>query len=470
MKLLLKSTALTLSLLATIAHAGSLTISNSKGFDSNPIVHLDGTLLTDADPVIVAIGTFASEPSTAEPGSGLAVSSAFYLDLLAGFTPYGAPATLVQPVPPLNLQGVFFFQDQDLVTGTPLAGKPVYVVIARGSDLATATHVAILKVNARFEPDDDGSPHPKLVGVGTALGTVTIVGSETRFTASVTSLDPAPNAAYSLSEVIPPPEIVVEQPAGTDLIDGAAVIDFGIVAEGASNERMFTIRNIGFTDLHLSGSPMVAIDGPETEAFALLDDPISPIPPGGATTFTVSFTPGLAGPASAALHISCNDEDENPFDIQLTGLALSFTTDSDSDGLNDATEWKMAALGFDWLNPQPDLVNTLFANAEGAGLFPQAVIDDARTAGRNEVLNDPNAFALFTQQQLQALKPETPLLLRDPATGRFTLLMNWTKSADLMNYVDFPADPARVSVNPDGDIEFEFSSADDAAFFRLEGN
>ena len=55
------------------------------------------------------------------------------------------------------------------------------------------------------------------------------------------------------------------------------------------------------------------------------------------TSFTVRFAPTRTGTNTATLHLASNDEDENPFDIQLSGLSLSFTEDRDGDGLNDAS-------------------------------------------------------------------------------------------------------------------------------------
>lgn len=46
--------------------------------------------------------------------------------------------------------------------------------------------------------------------------------------------------------------------------------------------------------------------------------------------------------------------------------------------------------------------------------------------------------------------------------------MDWEKSTNLSDYFDFPAPPNGVSVNAQGDIEFEFTSPENAAFFRLE--
>src|ERR1041384_2254611 len=89
----------------------------------------------------------------------------------------------------------------------------------------------------------------------------------------------------------------------------------------------------------------------------------------GSTTFTVQFAPANSGIKHAALHIANNDTDRNPFNINLAGQDLLFTQDTDGDGLSDAAEYQMAALGFDWQVSQPVLVNTLFSNANGIGLY-----------------------------------------------------------------------------------------------------
>jgi hypothetical protein len=139
--------------------------------------------------------------------------------------------------------------------------------------------------------------------------------------------------------------------------------------------------------------------------------------------------------------------------VDLSGIPLVFggeeqwltlppNQDTDGDGMNDVSELNMAALGFDWQVSQPGLVSTYQNNANGAGYYSLA--------------------------QVQALHSGTPLIQRNPLTGKFKLTMDWKKSTNLTNFFDFPA-PAgsAVSINPAGDIEFEFTSPDDAAFFRL---
>ena len=124
-------------------------------------------------------------------------------------------------------------------------------------------------------------------------------------------------------------------------------------------------------------------------------------------------------------------------------LTLPANQDTDNDGMNDAAEFNMAALGFNWQVSQPALVATYYDNA--------------------------NSVGYYSLSQVQALHSGTPLIQRNPATGKIKLTMDWKKSTNLTNFLDFPA-PAgsAVTITPQGDVEFEFPSTDNAAFFRIE--
>jgi hypothetical protein len=115
------------------------------------------------------------------------------------------------------------------------------------------------------------------------------------------------------------PEIAVEQPAGTDLTDGAPAAGFGNIVLGADASRTFTINNTGTADLT---GLAVAADGTNAAEFTVTANPASSVAPGGNTTFTVRFKPGAAGVRNAAIHIASNDANENPFDITLTGTGI----------------------------------------------------------------------------------------------------------------------------------------------------
>ena len=117
-----------------------------------------------------------------------------------------------------------------------------------------------------------------------------------------------------------PPEIGVEQAAGTDLVDGAATVSFGSLIQGITADRVFTIRNTGGADLTGLG---ITIDGADAARFSVTANPTAPVSgPGGSTTFTVRFAPTSPGARTAVLHLTSNDADESPFDITLTGAGL----------------------------------------------------------------------------------------------------------------------------------------------------
>ena len=119
-------------------------------------------------------------------------------------------------------------------------------------------------------------------------------------------------------------EIAVEQPVGNDLVDGSATVDCGTVMVGNSGSPItFTIKNVGIdnlTSLSLSKS------GANSGDFTLGTLGATTVAPGASTTFTVTFSPSAEGARTAALQIASNDSNENPFDITLTGTALTTYT------------------------------------------------------------------------------------------------------------------------------------------------
>lgn len=248
-------------------------------------------------------------------------------------------------------------------------------------------------------------------------------------------------AAYVLGPA--GPDIAVEHPVGSSLVDGGGAPSFGGLVLGTSGTpKVFTIKNPG--PANLTGLAIIKDGTHSADYIVNTTGMATTVIPGGSTTFTVSFSPGGAVSANrtAAIHIASNDSDENPFDITLTGAGLSTTAETDGDGLNDWAEFQYAPLGFDWQVSQPALVNTLYSGA--------------------------NTASLYTPAQVQALHIDTPLIQRNPATGAFTLTLGLHKSPDLINYSPFPFTGPGTTINAQGKLEFEFTVPDSAALFRLE--
>jgi hypothetical protein len=166
-------------------------------------------------------------------------------------------------------------------------------------------------------------------GVSIAVsGDVVVVGAkdEDSSTAGVNSapdnsaFDAGAAYVFDLNAVLPTPEIAIQQ-AGSDLASSATKA-LGSAAVGSILDLAFTISNTGEAELTLDGSPRVAVSG--SSDFTVTSQPAnSTVLPGGSDTFTVCFTPTGNGPKSATLSIANNDDDENPFVINLTGTATT---------------------------------------------------------------------------------------------------------------------------------------------------
>ena len=123
----------------------------------------------------------------------------------------------------------------------------------------------------------------------------------------------------NLFNVVLAPEIVVEQPAGTDVADGGTK-SFGNVLVGSNASLTFTVKNTGTASLT---GLTITTDGANPGDFSVTAPPVAPVAAAGSTAFVLRFTPAAAGSRSATIHIASNDSDENPFDITLTGTGTA---------------------------------------------------------------------------------------------------------------------------------------------------
>jgi Lamin Tail Domain/Abnormal spindle-like microcephaly-assoc'd, ASPM-SPD-2-Hydin len=116
------------------------------------------------------------------------------------------------------------------------------------------------------------------------------------------------------------PEIAVQQPTGSDLVDGTAKKSFGSVKIGkTSSAKIFTIKNTG--KANLTGLTITK-NGKHARDFIVTAPAKTIVAPGGTTTFKVRFKPTTKGTRNAAIHLKNNDANESPFDIGLTGAAV----------------------------------------------------------------------------------------------------------------------------------------------------
>ncbi len=203
------------------------------------------------------------------------------------------------------------------VTLTGTGNTPPVLNLPASPVIATATSPAGANVSFDLSSTDaEQDPGPTPVAVP-ASGSLFPVG-DTTVNVSATDSGGLTASDSFVVRVVPPGEIAVEQPAGTNLTDGAATVNFGLVNPGYSSAAAtFTIKNTGVTDLTVSEITMTGVQAGDYFVWP----PFLPavIPPAQEITCDVTFTPGDGGSRSAVLHILSDDYDEGSFDITLTG-------------------------------------------------------------------------------------------------------------------------------------------------------
>ena len=123
---------------------------------------------------------------------------------------------------------------------------------------------------------------------------------------------------FTLNTAAAGPEIDVFQPSSSPLTDGKGNKAFGSVVLGKTGVgKTFTIKNTGTTTL--SG---LAISKAGLHKGDFVVGPLAKttLPAGTSTTFKVSFKPKAKGSRKAAIRIASNDQDENPFDVSVSGF------------------------------------------------------------------------------------------------------------------------------------------------------
>jgi hypothetical protein len=248
-------------------------------------------------------------------------------------------------------------------------------------------------------------------------------------------------AAHVFAPDPPLPQMQVEQPPGTGLIGGSASIQFGNAPVGTNGgTQLVVIRNVGTASLQVSGISLTSGHTGDFQVFPL-SLPVT-LAVDETTTFLVGFTPAATGTRLASLRILSNSSSNSPFDISLTGQSLASDHDTDGDGLNDVLELQLEALGFDWQ------------------------VDDSELAA--VLLHGANATGAYSIEQIQAMHPGMPLAPVNASTGRFKLTVAVKKSVDLSGFGLVPMTSDAASINGQGEIEFNITSPEPKAFFRLE--
>ncbi len=196
---------------------------------------------------------------------------------------------------------------------------------------------------------------------------------------------------------------------GTNLVNGAPAVPFAGARPGTTNEtRVYTVRNTGSETLD---NVAFSVAGEHRGDFQIILPGDGPLAPGASTNITVSFVPVAGSYRNASISVASDVPGNNPFAVNLSGYGLTTDFDLDGDGLNDAAEYGMSSLGFDYRSAQPALVKSLIGNRVFVPLYDQteytnkyvAGYTTGLEAGRNAVLRSPETYGLYTSNSIANL-------------------------------------------------------------------
>jgi hypothetical protein len=179
-----------------------------------------------------------------------------------------------------------------------------------------------------------------------------------------------------------------------------------------------------------------------------------------ATPFDHFGNQGFSETRQVKIETSDEDGDGLPDLWQLTHGITSGSHDSDGDGLTNLQEFLLRT------NPR-------LKDSSGDGLsdgFALALgLDPLKSypSMRNAMIAHSQDLGLAREDQIRALNPQTPLISRDPQSGRFTVRLGLIEASGL----DGPWNPlpiiAESSIVNDGWLEYSFTSNSDTMFYRL---
>ena len=112
-------------------------------------------------------------------------------------------------------------------------------------------------------------------------------------------------------------ELEIKQ--GTTDIPNGGTFDFGTVSPETPLDAVFTITNVGPDYLVFTGSPPVAVSGPDAADFTVTVGPAPAVGSGESTAFTIRFNSSASGAKTADVTIYNNDPDDNPYTMTVTG-------------------------------------------------------------------------------------------------------------------------------------------------------
>jgi len=182
---------------------------------------------------------------------------------------------------------------------------------------------------------------------------------------------------------------------------------------------VYAIPNPGFVFDSWSGGPPESISSPLIMSNGIV-----------ARTTTLTLNTNKVIGALFLEDLGDNDTDglSNYSEILLHGSNPN-NSDSNGDGISDG---RAVALGYGPLFNFSALISSFTTNPP-SGLFTEAQYNSNRVAGRNEVINSPNGFGLYTTNQLEDMAVGS-ILLSKMSNGSAAINLTFEKSSNLSTW------------------------------------
>lgn len=168
------------------------------------------------------------------------------------------------------------------------------------------------------------------------------------------------------------------------------------------------VRNNGFAPLSLSAGELQGFTVVSPGEVAGLSD----------STLQVRLNADVAGQFSGQVAVNSNDPGRPQFKLHLNGTVVSPANDTDGDGMNDAAEVALEALGFRWNSNQAALVTTFYGNVGLAGLHQEREIMDVHWKSGSPLIDASGGTIRIPLELDSAPGSSSPLL--EPGNVRQT--------------------------------------------------
>jgi len=101
---------------------------------------------------------------------------------------------------------------------------------------------------------------------------------------------------------------------------GVGTLDFGSRQTGVASNLVVNIVNRGLDDLTLTSAVLTSTGTPTGTNWSIPTPPLSPVAPGGLTSFTLAFNPAVPGAKTDTVTINSDDPTTPAFTISLAGV------------------------------------------------------------------------------------------------------------------------------------------------------